>query len=129
VNSVLQPGEVALQLSFQRWLNSDYTPFMQNRVEIYNGSAWVTIWQTGGSPPVFDSAWTPQSFDITAYQSAALRVRFGYNIGSSGVFTVSSWNLDDVHITAAVPEPSTYALMAAGLAGVLIAARRRRRLA
>lgn len=125
INGVLQTGETRLLLSFQRWLNSDYTPYMQNRLDVYNGSAWVNIWATGGSPAVFDSAWTPQSFDITSFQSAAMRVRVGYNIGSSGVYTVSSWNLDDVHV-AAVPEPSTYALMALGLAGIAIAVRRRK---
>jgi hypothetical protein len=25
-----------------------------------------------------------------------MKIRFGFDVGSSGVFTVSSWNVDDV---------------------------------
>ncbi|WP_061433280.1 S8 family serine peptidase, partial [Microcystis aeruginosa] len=87
-----------LFFEFARWLNSDYTPFMQNTVEIFNGSSWVNLWSSGASPGVQDNAWTPQQFNISAHKSASTRIRFGFNVGSSGVFTVSSWNLDDVKI-------------------------------
>jgi subtilisin family serine protease len=90
----------ANQLFFEyaRWLNSDYTPYMQNTVEIFNGSSWVNLWSSGGSPGVQDNAWTPQQFDISAHKSASTQIRFGFNVGNSGVFTVSSWNVDDVKI-------------------------------
>ena len=45
-----------------------------------------------------DNAWTPQQFDISAHKSASTQIRFGFNVGSTDVFTVSSWNLDDVKI-------------------------------
>ncbi|MBW4565401.1 MAG: DUF4347 domain-containing protein [Mojavia pulchra JT2-VF2] len=83
---------------YYRWLNSDYTPYMQNTVEIYNGSSWVTLWSSGGSPGIQDNSWTLQNFDITAYKSAATQIRFGFNVGSTGVYSVSSWNIDDVRI-------------------------------
>jgi hypothetical protein len=83
-------------LGFHRWLNSDYTPFMQNVVEVWNGTAWVSLWATGGSPGITDSSWTAQAFDVTAHKHAAFQVRFGFNIGSSGVYTCSQWNVDDV---------------------------------
>jgi hypothetical protein len=86
---------------FYRWLNSDYTPYMQNIVEVFNGSTWVQLWASGGSPGVQDQAWFLQSFDITPYKNSQLRVRFGFNIGSTGVFTVSQWNVDDVLIASA----------------------------
>lgn len=88
-----------VKLEFWRWLNSDYTPYMNNVVEVYNGSSWVSIWSSGGPPGVLDSSWTLQSFDVSAYKNANFRVRFGFNIGSYGVFTVSSWNIDDVKVT------------------------------
>lgn len=94
------PGSVYLEL--WRWLNSDYTPYMKNTIDVWNGSAWVNIWATGGSPPVQDAAWTHVSYDITAFKNAALKVRFGFDIQSSGVFTVSSWNVDDVVIANSV---------------------------
>ncbi|REJ46934.1 MAG: hypothetical protein DWQ51_21375 [Microcystis wesenbergii TW10] len=71
---------------------------MQNTVEIFNGSSWVNLWSSGGSPGVQDNAWTPQQFDISAHKSASTQIRFGFNVGSTGAWTVSSWNVDDVKI-------------------------------
>jgi len=90
-------------LSFWRFLNSDYTPYMQNKVEVYNGSAWVNVWQTGSSPGWQDAAWTFAVYDVTPHKNANFKVRMGYNIGSSGVFTISSWNVDDVTVYDAAP--------------------------
>ncbi|MCO5797318.1 MAG: S8 family serine peptidase [Dolichospermum sp. LBC05a] len=89
-----------LFFEFARWLNSDYTPYMENKVEIFNGSSWVNLLPSNfnDSPGVQDNAWTPQQFDISAYKSASTQIRFGFNVGSAGVFTVSSWNVDDVKI-------------------------------
>ncbi|MEH1948251.1 MAG: DUF4347 domain-containing protein [Nostoc sp.] len=89
-------GTGKLSFDYYRWLNSDYTPFMQNTVEVFDGTSWVPLWTTSG--PITDNAWTKQSFDITAYNSSATQVRFGFQIGSTEVYTVSSWNLDDVKI-------------------------------
>lgn len=44
VNTVGAPG---LYLDFYRWLNSDYTPYMQNQVQVYDGANWQTIWGVG----------------------------------------------------------------------------------
>jgi hypothetical protein len=94
-------------LGFYRWLNSDYEPYMHNRIEIYNGTQWIVIWQSGGLPGITDSpptgtGWTYLSYDVTNYKNAAMKVRFGYDIGQSGVFTVGSWNVDDVLVASAV---------------------------
>jgi Ca2+-binding RTX toxin-like protein len=87
-----------LFFEYARWLNSDYTPYMQNTVDVFNGSSWINLWSSGGSPGVQDDAWTPQKFDISTYKSASTQIRFGFNVGSSGVYTVSSWNIDDVKL-------------------------------
>ena len=89
-----------LFFEFARWLNSDYTPYMQNTVEIFNGSSWVNLLPSNfdEAPGVQDNAWTPQQFDISAHKSASTQIRFGFNVTSDGVYTVSSWNLDDVKI-------------------------------
>lgn len=91
-------GATSLYLDFFRWLTSDYTPYMQNTVEVWDGAAWVTIWATGGFPGVTDMSWNLQTFDISAYANANLQVRFGFNINSGGVYTIGQWNLDDVSI-------------------------------
>jgi subtilisin family serine protease/Ca2+-binding RTX toxin-like protein len=85
-----------LFFEYARWLNSDYTPYMQNTVDVFNGSSWVNLWSSGESPGVTDDAWTPQKFDISTYKSASTQIRFGFNVGNDGAYTVSSWNIDDV---------------------------------
>jgi hypothetical protein len=99
----------ALTLSFWRWLNSDYTPYMENRVEVWNGMTWVVLWASGPSPAIADAPWsveTPalgwnyQQFDLTAYKNVGMRVRFGFNVGQDGVYPAPSWNVDDVLVAA-----------------------------
>jgi hypothetical protein len=87
-----------LWLGYWRWLNSDYTRFMNNTVEVFDGATWHLLWESGAPPNVTDAAWTQQAHDVTPYKSSQFRVRFGFEIGSSGVYTCSSWNLDDVEI-------------------------------
>jgi hypothetical protein len=86
-------GEVHLQ--FWRYLNSDYVPYMNNVVEVYNGAQWIQIWQSGAQT-ISDADWTFISHKVTGHKNANMKIRFGFDVGSSGVFTVSSWNVDDV---------------------------------
>lgn len=93
-------------LGYYRWLNSDYDPFMHNRVEVYDGAKWIVLWESGGSPGIQDSppvgqGWTYFSYDVTMYKSAGTKVRFGFDIASGGVFTIGSWNVDDVLVASA----------------------------
>ena len=88
----------AVVLGYHRWLNSDYTPYMKNVVEVFDGTAWVIVWETFGSPGVQDAAWTFMQHDLTAYKNAAMQVRFGFLVGSTGVFSCPQWNVDDVLI-------------------------------
>jgi len=92
-------------LSFYRWLNSDSTPYMTNIIEVYNGSTWIKVWQSGATG-IYDSppngpGWGFYQFDVTAQKSANMRVRFGFNVGTSGSNIVGSWNIDDVVIASA----------------------------
>lgn len=102
-NATLDPGPVVL--TFYRWLNSDWDPWMTNRIEAWNGSAWVLVWESINSAPgITDAAWTFVQHDITAFKNAGMRVRFGFDIGQFGAFVVSGWNIDDVVIaTGACP--------------------------
>ena len=101
INITLATGE--LYLTYYRWLNSDYLPYMRNMVEVFNGIKWVEVWTSGSSPGIQDSppvgtGWTFQAHNITAYKNPLLKVRFGYEIKSGGAFTIGSWNLDDVKL-------------------------------
>jgi hypothetical protein len=91
-------GYSFLQLDMWRWLNSDYTPFMQNHIQVWDGAAWQTVWQTGGSPGVADAAWANVLYDIAAYGNPAMQVRIGFNIDNLGVYVCSQWNVDDFRI-------------------------------
>jgi hypothetical protein len=91
---------------YYRWLNSDYEPYMTNWVEVWNGTGWKLLWKSGQPPGVQDSpptgqGWTYVQHDVTAHKNAAMRVRFGMSIGSSGVFAIGSWNVDDVLVASA----------------------------
>lgn len=86
-------------LEFKRWLNSDWSPYMENRVEVYNGTTWVKIWESGGSPGIVDDVWVSQGFEITAYANTHLQVRFGFALPNTLAYTVSGWNVDDVKIS------------------------------
>jgi hypothetical protein len=93
-------------LGFRRWLNSDYVPFMNNVIEVWNGTQWIQIWESGPPPSVEDSpptglGWTFIQHDITLYKNPAMRIRFGMTVTSGGVYTTPSWNIDDVLVAAA----------------------------
>jgi len=98
--SINAAGVEDLTFSFWRHLNSDYLPYMSNNLQVFDGGDWVEIWATGQSPGIEDSAWVYQEFEVGAYANSDFKVRFGYEIGSGGVFTVSSWNIDDFKVFA-----------------------------
>jgi hypothetical protein len=95
----------AIWLGYRRWLNSDHLPYMQNIVEVYDGTNWVVLWQSGNSPGVQDASWSPQVHELTAYKGAQMRLRFGHKVIKSGAYTVSGWNLDDIVIANVVCIP------------------------
>lgn len=91
-------GLTSLWLSYWRWLNSDYDPFMHNTIDVYNGSSWTNIFATGSSPCTVDFAWTYFEYDISVHISTSTQVRWCYDIDSTGNYDASSWNIDDVSI-------------------------------
>jgi hypothetical protein len=105
INLAGAAGPVTLE--FYRVLNADYPPFMSSTVEVYDGTKWVTKFavQTGmmisenTSPGM--SSWTKVQYDVSAEAAgnAAFRVRWSYAVLMGGVFTVGSWNIDDVTVT------------------------------
>jgi hypothetical protein len=60
-------GTVAL--SFWRWLNTDGAPYMDDFLDVFDGTSWVNLWESGKSAVPWqpgqsqDAAWTPMSFD------------------------------------------------------------------
>ncbi len=85
-------------LQFQRWLNSDFAPYMNNVIEVFNGTTWIQVWQSG-TTSLFASSWTKVSYDLSAHKNANMQIRWGFNIASAGVFSEGSWNIDDVLVS------------------------------
>jgi hypothetical protein len=86
-------------LEFQRWLNTDYQPYVTVTVEVStDGTLWNTLWQNGGSF-IQDSSWSLQTFDISNYadHQKTVFIRWGYQ-NFSDVIAFSGWNIDDVQI-------------------------------
>jgi hypothetical protein len=93
----------SVMLEFYRWLNSDYPPYSSSTIEVWNGSSWVQLY-ISASPGTQDTSWTRIRYDVTPYKNSNFRVRFGVANTGEGVWSVSSWNIDDLRIFSAEPE-------------------------
>jgi hypothetical protein len=99
-------GLTETSVRFQRWLNSDYQPYVKNTVEVsVDGTTWTEVWANANTA-ITDSAWTPITCDISALANnqLAVYVRWGYRIGSAA-WAYSGWNIDDVAIWGLPGEP------------------------
>ncbi len=99
-------GAGTVKLTFWRWLNCDYDPFVVDTVEVYNGSTWTTVWSStsAGKKFITDASWSRQEIDVTAQKNAAFKVRFGHATGKQGnllPWAMSGWNVDDVSLSSA----------------------------
>ena len=94
-----------VKLTFWRFLNCDWDPFVTDTVEVFNGSSWVLLWSNAslGNVLLTDSAWTRFEYDVTAYKNANFRVRFGHQTDKQGNFLawiMSGWNVDDLSLSS-----------------------------
>jgi len=97
-------GASNLHLTFWRWLNSDYLPYMQNAVEVKGPAGWTQVWESGETPPIQDKKWFFQDFDVTEHAGPEFQVRFGFTIPITGAMPVSGWNVDDVMVVDRTPD-------------------------
>jgi hypothetical protein len=97
-------------------------------------SAQLFLWSDNGGnvqPQVTTNATGVISLDLSAYAGALASIggTSFTKVGIGGIDPAGGsqgFDLDAVSITAAVPEPSTYGMMAAGLLALAYVARRRR---
>ncbi|HYC76674.1 MAG TPA: C-type lectin domain-containing protein [Planctomycetota bacterium] len=103
-----------LVLAYERFLNSDYPPYMTSVVEVFDGVSWVGVFDQG-TFGTFDAQWTTVLHPIGAYANPNFQVRFGFRIDDDvWVFDVSSWNLDNVRVGLRTPAPTVGAYAALG---------------
>ncbi len=102
-------GEVVL--SYWRWLNSDYPPFVTNVVEVFDGSTWQPVWtQPNATQFITDSpnnpgslgqggnGWQRVELNVTALANAGMRVRFGFNVAQGNAYAMGGWTVDDIEV-------------------------------
>jgi hypothetical protein len=88
-----------VSLRFQRWLNSDYQPYVYATLDASNnGTTWTAIW-SNGSQEIKENAWSLKTYDLSAVANnqPAVWVRWGYRV-ANGAYAYSGWNLDDIAI-------------------------------
>ncbi len=90
-----------------------------NGIEVFWNGLSLGVFTGSGAPN--GNTWSVQNLSVTGAASSSLLMFQA--VGTSDSYGGS---LDAVSLTAAVPEPETYALMLAGLAAVGFVARRRR---
>ncbi|KGM41507.1 hypothetical protein JY96_19490 [Aquabacterium sp. NJ1] len=120
------------------YFNSTGSGFSLGRSLSYNGDGFSS-WDPESQSYVTDSAMTSNSVDTqdwtlslanlgtgskTVYLAASVNVDLNQEV--SRTETISDVTFTPLDITPAIPEPSTYALMGLGLAGISLAARQRR---
>ena len=89
-------------MSYERWLNCDYQPYVVEYVEVSNdGSNWTRLWENSSSSETADSSWSTHEFDISAVADAqdSVYLRWGHSV-SDYAYAYSGWNIDDVVIKA-----------------------------
>lgn len=94
----LSKAAADVHLSYWRWLHSDYTPYMKNKIEVFNGVTWVSVFETFAAS-THDAAWTFFTYDVTLHKNDKFQARWCFNTGG-GVYAEGSWSVDDVTLGA-----------------------------
>ncbi len=87
------------KLRFQRWLNSDFQPYVYATLDVSNdGATWTPVW-SNGNVVIRDDVWSLKEYDIsaTADEQPTVYVRWGYKV-SNGALAYSGWNVDDLEL-------------------------------
>jgi uncharacterized repeat protein (TIGR01451 family) len=108
-----------MKLQFQRWLNTDYQPYVYATIEVSSdGTNWNPVWDNG-TTEIADSAWTAVSYDISALADnrTNVYVRWGHRVASQFAFPYSGWNIDDIEFVGNTLPQLTVAIPPAANAG------------
>lgn len=113
----------AAELSF--WARTEDTPGFADQIKVYfsaGASSSTASFTTLLSSVTAASGWT--NYSVVLPSAASGRIAFVYSVADANNANVVG--LDSVSITAAVPEPSSYALMGLGLCALALARRKAR---
>ncbi len=89
--------EAEALLRFRRWLGSEKSRYDQATVEVYDGSAWQTVW-TNPDESFADTAWQEIELDVSAHLAGqtTAQVRFGIDTDVSVIYC--GWNIDELDV-------------------------------
>ena len=85
-------------VSFYRWLGVEQNSYDHAYFQVYDGSAWVTVYESG-STPVDESSWGEQVYDVSAHADSNGNFQMRFGIGpTDGSVNYCGWNVDDVMV-------------------------------
>jgi hypothetical protein len=99
-------GYENVTLNFQRWLNTDYPPYVYQTIDVSNnGSSWVNVYTNPGGQ-VVDTEWQDMEYDISAVadDQPTVYIRWGYRVNGAA-YPYSGWNIDDVNLRGTLIGP------------------------
>ncbi|MCP3981134.1 MAG: S8 family serine peptidase [bacterium] len=99
-------GRSGVHLEFQRWLGIESSTYDHATVQVSNNEVdWTTVWDHSGGA-LSESAWSAQSYDISAVADNQPAVLLRWTMGTSdGSVTYPGWNIDDIRILGDQPSP------------------------
>jgi hypothetical protein len=89
-----------VKLKFARWLNTDYPPYVSNKIEVSdNGTTWQVVWEQRDGQTITDNHWKIVEYDISsvAGNQSTVYIRWGYEINDEA-YALSGWNIDDIQL-------------------------------
>ncbi len=97
-------GVFNVELRFQRWLGVESATFDHARVDVSNdGTTWVNVWDHVETSALNESAWSEQTYDISATADDQATVYIRWVMGTTdGSVTYHGWNIDDVEVLGLV---------------------------
>ena len=113
-------GTSTLSFWFENTIAASTQDFIEARID------GTTVWRYNAGGPLSGlGGYSQITVDLSTFGSGARLLEFYSVSGNSGT---TNFFVDDVSVlTAPIPEPGTYGLMALGLAGLLVASRRNAR--
>lgn len=90
-----------------RWSNSWGSSSTYDWVEVYNGSAWVRIFNNKFTE---DSAWQYREYDVSKFaaNNSHFQARFKFEVSSSYADAYSGWNIDDFEVSTLSGTPNVF---------------------
>ena len=102
-------GKTQVQLSFYRWLGVESDYFDSATINVSrDGSTWTSVW-ANPTTTITDTAWSLQTFDISAVADNQPQVYLRWGMGPTDIsVTYCGWNIDNVTLSAAATVTSDY---------------------